>query len=244
MDDDIQDGGDPAEAFDRLRAVVEGQDRELALLRRAVEGLAAERAHIDVPDYSETLGRMQQGVDATADRIAVMNDVIARSPALAMTPEQMAQRIAAAGNTARREDQAALAKAGEDKARVMAELRAVAGSAWTRADQKNRQLWFGLGGAAIGVLAWAILPGLVAREITPASWQWPERMAGRTLDMPRWEGGQRMMQSASPAAFSAIVGADKIVTANREVIEECSKAAVRKRQTVRCTIKIGSAKKQ
>ena len=31
MDDDIQDGGDPAEAFDRLRAVIEGQDRELAL---------------------------------------------------------------------------------------------------------------------------------------------------------------------------------------------------------------------
>ena len=89
MDDDIQEGGDPAEAFDRLRAVIEGQDRELALLRRAVEGLAAERAHIDVPDYSETLGRMQQGVDATADRIAVINDVIARSPALAMTPEQI-----------------------------------------------------------------------------------------------------------------------------------------------------------
>ena len=44
MDDDIQEGGDPAEAFDRLRAVIEGQDRELALLRRAVEGLAAERA--------------------------------------------------------------------------------------------------------------------------------------------------------------------------------------------------------
>ena len=65
MDDDIQEGGDPAEAFDRLRAVIEGQDRELALLRRAVEGLAAERAHIDVPDYTETLGRIQQGVDAT-----------------------------------------------------------------------------------------------------------------------------------------------------------------------------------
>ena len=244
MDDDIQDGGDPAEAFDRLRAVIEGQDRELALLRRAVEGLAAERAHIDVPDYSETLGRMQQGVDATADRIAVINDVIARSPALAMTPEQMAQRIAAAGNAARREDQAALAKAGEDKARVMAELRTIAGSAWTRADQKNRQLWFGLGGAAIGILAWTILPGLVAREVAPASWEWPERMAARTLDLPRWEAGQRMMQSASPTAFRAIVGADRIVTANRETIEGCSKAAARKRETVRCTIRIEPEGKQ
>ncbi|TCM26377.1 hypothetical protein [Novosphingobium sp. ST904] len=57
MDDDIQEGGDPAEAFDRLRAVIEGQDRELALLRRAVEGLAAERAHIDIPDYSAQSAR-------------------------------------------------------------------------------------------------------------------------------------------------------------------------------------------
>ncbi len=238
MDDDIQEGGDPAEAFDRLRAVIEGQDRELALLRRAVEGLAAERAHIDIPDYSETLGRMQQGVDATVERIAVINDLIARSPALAMTPEQMAQRIAAAGNAARREDQAALAKAGEDKARVMAELRAIVGSAWTKRDQMNRQLWFGLGGAAIGILAWMILPGLVAREVAPASWQWPERMAARTLDMPMWEGGQRMMRAAAPDAFANIAAGDRIVTANRETLEACHKAAARAKKPVRCSIEV------
>ncbi len=230
-DEGDSQGADAIEAFEAMRG-------ELALLRRAVEGLAAERGAIDMPDYTETLGRMQKGVDATADRIAVINDVIARSPALAMTPEQMAQRIAAAGNVARREDQAAITKAGEDKARVMAELRTIAGSAWTRAEQKNRQLWFGLGGAAIGIFAWAIVPGLFAREIAPAGWLWPERMAARTLDLPRWEAGQRMMQSASPTAFRAIVGADRIVTANREAIEGCSKAAARKSETVRCTIKV------
>jgi len=238
MDDDIQEGGDPAEAFDRLRAVIEGQDRELALLRRAVEGLAAERAHIDVPDYTETLGRMQQGMDATAERIAAINDVIARSPTLAMAPEQMAQRIAAAGSVARREDQAALAKAGEDKARIMAELRAIAGSAWTRADQNNRQLWFGLGGAVAGIFAWAILPGLVAREVAPASWRWPERMAARSLDLPMWEGGQRMMRAASAQAYAAIAAGDRIITANRQVLETCRKRANKTREEVRCTISV------
>ena len=88
------------------------------------------------------------------------------------------------------------------------------------------------------------MPGLVARDIAPASWQWPERIAARTLDLPRWEAGQRMMQSVSPTAFRAIVGADRIVTANRETIEGCSKAAARKRETVRCTIRIGSEEKQ
>ena len=233
-DEDNSQGTDAAEAFEAMCV-------ELALLRRAVEGLAAERGAIDFPDYTETLGRMQKGVDATADRIAAINDVIARSPALAMTPEQMAQRIAAAGNAARREDQAALAKAGEDKARVMAELRAIAGSAWTLAEQKNRQLWFGLGGVAIGVVAWAIVPGFVAREIAPASWQWPERMAARTLDLPRWEAGQQMMQSASPTAFRGIVAADRIVTVNREAIERCVEAAAKARETVRCTVKVAPA---
>jgi len=187
-DEDNSQGTDAAEAFEAMCV-------ELALLRRAVEGLAAERGAIDFPDYTETLGRMQKGVDATAE-------------------------------------------AGEDKARVMAELRAIAGSAWTLAEQKNRQLWFGLGGVAIGVVAWAIVPGFVAREIAPASWQWPARLAARTLDMPRWEAGQRMMQSADPAAFRAVVAADRIVTANRKTIEGCSKAAARARETVRCTIRV------
>ena len=233
MDEDqgSMDGDAAAEAFEAMRG-------ELALLRRAVEGLAAERGGQDMPDYSETLGALQQCLDTATGRINAIGQILAKSPALAMTPEQMAQRIAAAGNAARREDQAALAKASEDKARVMAELRAIAGSAWTRADQKNRQLWFGLGGAAIGILAWAILPGLVAREVAPASWQWPERMAARTLDLPRWEAGQRMMQSASPTAFRAIVEADRIVTANREAIDRCAKAAAKARDPVRCAVRV------
>ncbi|MFT6569155.1 MAG: hypothetical protein ACJAWY_000850 [Sphingomonas echinoides] len=82
----------------------------------------------------------------------------------------------------------------------MGELRTIAGSAWTRADQKNRQLWFGLGGVAVGILAWAILPGLVAREVVPASWHWPERMAARTLGTSMWDGARRLAGVSQPEA--------------------------------------------
>lgn len=232
-DEDDSQGADAAEAFEAMRG-------ELALLRRAVEGLAAERGAIDIPDYTETLGALQQGVNTATGRINAIGQILAKAPALALTPEDMAHRIAAAGSAARREDQAALAKAGEDKARVIAELRAIAGSAWTRVDQRNRQLWFGLGGVVAGVLVWAIMPGLVAREVAPASWQWPERMAARTLDLPRWEAGQRMMQSADPAQFRVIAAADRIVGANREAIEGCEKAAVKAREALRCTIRVGA----
>ena len=60
-DEDDSQGADAAEAFEAMRG-------ELALLRRAVEGLAAERGAIDVPDYTETLGRMQKGVDTAGGR--------------------------------------------------------------------------------------------------------------------------------------------------------------------------------
>lgn len=126
----------------------------------------------------------------------------------------------------------------------MAELRAVAGSAWTRADQKNRQLWFGLGGVAAGILAWAILPGLVARDIVPASWQWPERMAARTLDLPRWEAGQRMMQRVAPDAFANIAAGDQIVTDNRVALEACRKRANRMREEVRCMVRVAPEAKR
>nr|WP_241769381.1 hypothetical protein [Sphingomonas melonis] len=108
-DEDDSQGADAAEAFEAMRG-------ELALLRRAVEGLAAERSGQDMPNYTETLGVLQQGVNTAGENIARIGQFLKAAPALAMTPEQMAQRIAAAGNAARREDQAALAKAGEDKA--------------------------------------------------------------------------------------------------------------------------------
>ncbi|WP_426291534.1 hypothetical protein [Sphingomonas sp. TWP1-3-1] len=80
----------------------------------------------------------------------------------------------------------------------MAELRSLAGSALTRAVQKNRQLWFGVGGVAAGILASAILPGLVAREIAPASWLWPERMAARTLRFDTWTASRRLAEVSQP----------------------------------------------
>ncbi|MES2065530.1 MAG: DUF6118 family protein [Pseudomonadota bacterium] len=239
MDEDIQEGGDPAEAFDRLRAVIEGQDRELALLRRAVEGLAAERAHIDVPDYSETLGRMQQGVDATANGLAVINDVIARSPALAMTPEHMAQRIAAAGNAARREDQAAFAigrKGLEDVTRQLQGLVALA----RHASEQNRWLaWSAIGGVATGMMLWAVGAGVVARAV-PESWLWPEKMATRSLRLDTWTASRRLAAVSQPGTWNTMVAGAVIVQENRKTIDDCRKAAARADEPVRCTVKIAA----
>ena len=77
---------DAAHARREGRRAFLAQRGELALMRRAIEGLAAERASIDVPDYSETLGHVVQRLDGVNGRLDQITTAIVKSPALAMTP--------------------------------------------------------------------------------------------------------------------------------------------------------------
>ena len=86
-------------------------------------------------------------------------------------------------------------------------------------------------------------PAEVAREIVPASWQWPERMATRVLaEATPWDAGQHLMASASRPSWEAIVAADRLLRDNREKIEGCRQTARKADQPVRCTIQVGAEK--
>jgi hypothetical protein len=86
---------DPAAlAFEALR-------EEVALVRRAVTGLAAEGAGIEIPDYSETLAKIVRESAATANSLKTL----AAMPALRLTPHDWAHEIAAARAEARRIDE-------------------------------------------------------------------------------------------------------------------------------------------
>jgi len=66
--------GDPAaEAFARLEG-------ELALMRRAVQHLAAERADIVIPDYGATLTDMAKRMGAISESLKGMASRIADDP--------------------------------------------------------------------------------------------------------------------------------------------------------------------
>ena len=215
------------EAFAR----VEG---ELALLRRAVERMAVERAELpEQPDYSETLAGMVQKIDATLQRA----DALVTAARDGATPRHVVDRIVAAGGDARAEDRRTIATAAAELKDATRALQGVTASARRGYEQNRWLMWTAIGGVVLGMVLWAAFAGVVARAV-PASWQWPEKMAARALDLSMWEGGQRMMQAASPTAFRAIIAADRMVLANRETIEGCSKAAARARETVRCMIRI------
>ncbi len=217
--------GDPAAAFDQMRG-------ELALLRRAVEGLAAEKEK--APDYNETLGTM----DGRLSRIAHNIVLIAEHPAMKLTPDAFAEQMQAAAAKARREDQAVLAQARQqhlDAAHGLAQLH---GNVATIREQRRRLLWAGGSGLLAGCLLWSFLPGLIARTL-PTRWHLPERMAARAVGAPTvWDAGIRLMQAGNPQGWQAIVNAADMRRDNRETIAACEARAEMAKEPVRCTIMI------
>lgn len=105
---------DPATlAFEALR-------EEVALVRRAVAGLAAERASIEIPDYSETLGQIMRASAATARSVKAL----AEMPGLRLSAEDWSHEITAAAQNARHSDQQAIAQAQHEFERMAAEMAA------------------------------------------------------------------------------------------------------------------------
>lgn len=228
MDEDDHERDAAAEAFEGVRG-------ELALLRRAIEGIAARDDRPEPPDYTETLGQITKLATATYQRAEILRK--------AAEEETVARQVAARVAGAVAEDRQAVKTAAGELRDATRALQGITVSA-RRGDEQNRWLaWTAIGGIIVGMIVWAVFAGIVARTV-PASWQWPEKMAARTLAMPMWEGGQRMMRTAAPGAFANVAAADRIVTANREAVEVCQKRANKSRSTATCTVRVEAISKQ
>ena len=193
MDQDVE----PEERADPAVAAFEALRREVALLNVAIAGLAAERAA--APDYNETLGEIAKGVSLAVGRLGK----ILVSPALAMSPTEVAQRIAAAGEAARRQDRAALHQAQERFARATNDLERWIDGARLATNQNRRLGQIACAGIVTGLLLGAWLPGAVAR-VAPERWAWPEKMAAHVLRMAPWPAGERMLAVADPMRWRAM----------------------------------------
>ncbi len=126
-----------AAAFEELR-------QEIALMRRALGGLSAEHASVEIPDYSQTLGQMGR----------------AETPALRMNAQNWAEQLAAASRTARQADREALdrARSGFD------EITRTLSASFASARAADAQLMWVLGAAGSG-LAIGVLVGVAIVRI-------------------------------------------------------------------------------
>lgn len=134
---------DPASAFADLRG-------EVSLLRRAVEGLTAERQN--APDYTPTLTGLSR-------RLAHVEELLGKfteSPSMRLTPENLAVSIAKASEIARAGDRNLLDKAVGTFRTSIASINGIVEHAWA-ADRQWKQLYWTAGGSlflgVIGALA-------------------------------------------------------------------------------------------
>ena len=233
MDEEASPSQAPADpaalAFKALR-------EEVALVRHAVSGLAAERAAIEIPDYSETLGQIMRMSAATAAGLKAL----AAMPALRLTAQDWAREIAAAGKEASRSDQEELTQAREALQQAARDMTAKLTSAKSADNQRQWVLWTGTGGFFAGMLLLAIGIGPVVRAM-PESWHWPESMAADIVGTDQQAAGARLIESAAPKQWRDMAFGYRVVSDNRDAIAQCEKEAAKAARSVRCPIKIDHA---
>lgn len=217
---------DPAEAFDALRS-------EVALLRRAIEGLSAQQPEAP-PNYSPTLAKIEKATVALGARIEEMS----ASPVLALTPEMVASQLRSHATLARNEVHGEMLSAISTVTKAGGALASLATRIRTRDAQLRWLVYAGGGGALLALVVWLGLSGPMIRAL-PAAWQVPERMAAATLGQDRWTAGARLMQGADAEAWRRMRFGEALVAQNRNVIDACWKRAERLKRSVACELRFG-----
>ncbi len=226
MDVEQDQSDEAATAFTDIRD-------KLAGLTRAVDSMAGEWKALVIPDYTDTLEKMTEQMQANADQLAEW----ANKPALELTPKALADAITKAGAMARAEDHAALSGAtkafGEASNSIAARVKSARGR-----DDQNRWVWKITGATAVGfTILGATVPGFIAHS-APTAWAWPERRAASSLNRTLPEAGLRLIQVDDSDKARILITAAHIVDDNWQVIDGCAKAAMRVRRPERCIVSV------
>jgi hypothetical protein len=169
MEEDLEhDGaGDPAQAFEALRA-------EVAALRQAIEAVAERQA----PDYSPDLGRITQAVNGLIDGL----EAIAAHPAVRMTPDQFGQAMTRTGRVLMNEVAQKYDRARQDAERERHQL---AGMIGTLRGKRDQVFW--LAAVFIGTFVFTLFASPVLLGELPFGWN--TNAAATVMQADRWDAG-------------------------------------------------------
>lgn len=210
------DGKDAAtQAFDALR-------EEVAQLRTDLAAIGD-----GSPDYAPTLGA-----------IAATLGIIEAHPALRLAPGSFANEMRLAIENAHNQARQEILKTTYRIENAAFGLEKIVGRARSTADQRRRERIITSVGVLVGVVGWVGLSGPIARAL-PDRWSVPERMAAATLWTGRWDGGARMMKSADPAGYQALLHASEFVGMNQKPLAACAEVAAKTGRPRRCVVEVG-----
>jgi hypothetical protein len=202
-------------------------------VRSALTGLAAEYSGLEIPDYSQTLGKILGTSEVTTKYL----NVIAKLPALHQTPDKLAEQMIAAGEQLRKYEQESFQNACNLFRRERNELSQYMHHHRTADDQDRLLVKVGWSGIAVGLILYALFAGPLVR-LMPGSWLLPERMAASVLWLDRENAGIRLIQTAAPDRWNDIVRGLRIVVRNRDAIAKCENLASEGTLPAPCVLEI------
>jgi hypothetical protein len=215
-DYDHDGAGDPAQAFEALRA-------EVAALRQAIEAAAERQA----PDYSPDLGRITQAVNGVIDGL----EAIEAHPAVRMTPDQFGQAMTRTGRELMNEVAQKYDRARQDAERERHQL---AGMIGTLRGKRDQVFW--LAAVFVGTFVFTLFASPVLLGELPFGWN--TNAAATVMQADRWDAGSALMQAASPQGWQDLVAASALVRVNQAAITACQQAANDDGKKHRCTIEV------
>jgi hypothetical protein len=221
MAEDI--AGDPAQAFEDLRA-------EVSVLRRAIEALPAAIRDNRPADYSPDLAVLGKGLDEIGEQLGT----ILKSPALMMTPEAQGQAIARSGQNLIRETAQRLDQAARTVEEERARLAGIVGQAWAQDRQFKLLCWT----AGIAVAAGLVLSPLIV-SLLPFGLN--GRVAALVMRADRWTAGEDLMRAGNPAGWARLDADTRLVSDNREAVDACRATAAKAGKAQRCTLTLAPA---
>lgn len=217
----LQPSDSAADAFERLRS-------EVALLRRAVESLAAGAQDAPV-DYSPTLAELSEAIAGVSAQAVALGE----RPLLALGPDQLGSLFQIAAAKVLAKPVAELERERTTLRHAEEALRAAREADLAKSRSWRRTLSLLGGGALVGVVLWSLLLGPVAR-ILPASWGAPERLASATLNLPMAPAGELLLRRGDPQGWTAVEVARRVPHEELLALQDCMS---RSRKT--CTVKVG-----
>ncbi len=224
----IPDDTSPAQAFDAM-------SRRLAGLIASVDGFAARQQELLGRDSSEDLARIDDRCVKLRQALVAMNN----RPAMALTPERIAEQIESAGRTTREADHRAWQAAYGQLAETIGAMTDRIDSARTA----DRQNWWltGVGCVALilGIAIGDTVPVMID-HVVPETWYWPEARAAAVLQRDGWGAGIRLIEVAEPKRWEALAAADALLRDNAKELAHCKKAVARKGKPVDCKFRVAS----
>lgn len=189
MDHEPADDDDAARAFEALR-------EEVMALRRGVELVCrqGQQATPSAPDYSPTLGKMEQTLQTIAERL----EAVERQPALTLTPARFRTEIDAVARAAASSASQPFVDAVHQVQSAGRDLTALAGQVRARREQRMWMLTAGALGLIVGVGLWYVAGGLLPRSV--GDW-----IAASLIGGSKWQAGETLMQESSPESWARMV---------------------------------------